>query len=108
MKLSKENLRFALWHASDREDDAFARAVVALAHDTLEIEGYERNEWTRFDPDDPKTFPTRKDGRILIVHHYWAGKSNIDFLTFNHSFWWGHHITHWRPLPKPPTETEEK
>lgn len=57
MKLSKESLHEILFEASmSIYDDAY-NAGVALETDTLEIEGYERAEWIKFDPHDESTFP---------------------------------------------------
>lgn len=77
MKLSKEELKDLLnarieWHLDNAEflrsqglsgkknDDLcekYEAFLNKLEDGTLEIEGYERSEWTRLDPDDPKTYP---------------------------------------------------
>ena len=77
-------------------------------NDALEIEGYERvPAWVRFDPNDPKTFPPEST-RVQVFD-----KESEDILTAKYDYdsneWslsWCM-ITHWRPLPVPPVETEE-
>lgn len=110
MKLGKEDLRFALW-----------KTFRADANE-LEIEGYVRADhfadaekmlWTKFDPNDPKTFP--KDDESVLVYYdgeiVWLEAHVCDgYCTFFSPEWNPKmkHITHWRPLPKPPQETEER
>ena len=72
-----------------------------------EVDG-ERVQWTKFDPNDPKTFPpcggflgyvagtvVRSGRHPGETDEYFANKFSIK-----------NHLTHWRPLPKPPVETE--
>lgn len=90
--------------------DEFSAAVDEIDNGTLEIEGYERATWTKLNPNDSKTFPKRYP--VLILLNY--GGIDICTLFFDGKFQTGtidsyspNKITHWRPLPKPPTETEE-
>lgn len=125
MKLSKEDLRFALWRTmhADSDDDVFFKAMCALDAKTLEIEGYVRadhiadvskkvDEWTKFDPDNPATFPPV--GLYLYIEKVdeYSGLERMrigfrvhgdDKLFLDTSYF---EIKYWRPLPKPPTETE--
>ena len=72
-------------------------------------------KWTRFDPNDPKTFPPMYESVLFLV--YWKHfdpsmkigfYNNVEFQDEM-----GHYIRAfskilWRPLPKPPVETEEQ
>lgn len=91
---------FNLQHALEYEDD-------------IEIYGYEREGWIKLVPNEPKTFPPR--GQHFIA--YGAGHMNIMFrytsvaetdVEFVNRFFGRYGFTHWRPAPKPPTETESK
>lgn len=111
MKLSKEDLSYIFDCADD--PDSCVRGGLdmddvknAFIEGTLEIEGYERFKWTRFDPDDPKTFPPeltrvqvfdKESGEVLTAKY--------DYDSREWSLSWCM-ITHWRPLPKPPAESE--
>ena len=107
MKLSKNNLRRALYALIDvmisGSDEFVEKAIDSLDSNTLEIEGYERSEWTKFDKDDSTTFPPKGkflyfDGfGIAIGIHLQCEKKD----GFAHIY---RKITHWRPLPKPPQE----
>ena len=87
--------------------EEFSDAIDEIDNLKFEIEGYERSEWTKFDPDDSRTFPTKTDGSIVLIHFKYAGLNIVECAKFNFSWWTSAHVTHWRPLPKPPTETEE-
>lgn len=73
----------------------------ALENDMLDITGYDRGEWKRFNIDDPKTFPP-EDANYLVQFSY--GETEV-------ATWWNSferftiadhkHITHWRPLTPP-------
>lgn len=88
----------------------------ALKYKELEIEGYVREDhfrdatkmaggWTKFDSGNPKTFPEhgslvlmcRKDG-VVCFGHFFDGDEKRSY--------WGHEVTHWKPLPEPPVEME--
>lgn len=132
MKLSKDDLEFALGCAkshffdsansdypnkNDKDnEELFRNLECAAGNNTLEIEGYERVQWTKFDPNAPKTFPPKgafllvKDveddetgGTMRITAHglRWESR-NEDFATNNKD------LKYWRPFPKPPVETEGK
>ena len=78
----------------------------ALKNKELEIEGYERSGWIKFDPDDPKTFPP-KDINTLVHSKY--GNFNVMLFSENEKIikeYWVDFVTHWRPLPKPPVKEE--
>ena len=132
MKLSKDDLEFALGCAkshffdsansdypnkNDKDnEELFRNLECAAGNNTLEIEGYERVQWTRFDPNDPKTFPPlgefigyfidgryKENGFQFICHRE---ENDTDDLFAEHLIFGP--LTHWRPLPKPPVETEGK
>ena len=46
----------------------------ALEAGTLEIEGYERSQWVKFDPQNPNTFPEK--GEFILVCFYIADPSD--------------------------------
>jgi hypothetical protein len=115
MKLSKLTLEWLIYHAQHSDVAGYTELKIieeineALSDDTLEIEGYEKSEWIKFDPDNPKTFPPQTEEGYIIAYENETVATGI---------WWGAEkifisvprkkgITHWRPLPKPPTETEE-
>lgn len=123
MKLSKENLKLALHLAesyfaknlksyfnrqsfTDTElREVFDDCAKSLHENTLEIEGYERVQWTKFDPNDPKTYPPGGQDVILI------NRENFSMgYVFRGSVYCdkGFMPTHWRPLPKPPKTEVEK
>lgn len=114
MKLSKQQLSDIIYVPVIKDDlDRLAsEARAALEDGTLEIDGYSRNEWTKFDPSDRKTFPACDSGWFLIA----AQKSiepptftmmtelateelleeiRNDIVKFNLN-------VYWRPLPPPP------
>lgn len=118
MKLSKESLHEILFEASMSIYDDSYKAGVALETDTLEIEGYERAEWVKFDPHDESTFPACNSEWFLIA----AQKSlkpptftmmaeratqtlleeiRRDIIKFRLN-------VYWRPLPPPPGKEEVK
>ena len=107
MNISKRELADILYDAADFDasnEQAFD-VIRELLAGTLEIEGYERRGWTKFDSGNPKTFPEhgslvlmcRKDG-VVCIGHFFDGDEKRSY--------WGHEVTHWQPLPKPPAETE--
>ena len=125
MKLSDKDLHYALWCAENHTGNSlYTEAMADLEDGTLEIEGYIRedhfadaskmvDEWVKFDPDDPKTFPpcsapvfgepafyfVRINGQTQIAE--WDN-DYVAFLIDDHEA-----ITHWQPLQEPPKETEE-
>lgn len=109
MKLSKDDLFYIFDCADDPDQHVQGELDMndiknALIEDDLEIEGYERVQWTRFNPNDPNTFPPKKDGRMFMVHQIYNGESIFNIATSN-TYWWGKcNVTHWRPLP-PPVES---
>ena len=82
--------------------DEFSDIIDEIDNGKLEIEDYERVQWTRFDVDNPKTFPPDID-EYLVRYSFgktgtekWEGE-NLGFVSSDRR-----HITHWLPLPKPP------
>lgn len=117
MKLNKEEL-IELMYAVGTEfgsydDKIKAEAIIkALKDNDLEIEGYERSEWIKFDPNDPKTIPP-KNTVVLLTIQGLPLEDNI--CTWRTNLQERHNacglpgiFTHWRPLPNPPVETEKK
>ena len=86
--------------------DEFSDIIDEIDNGKLEIEDYERVQWTRFDANDPSTFPPKTDEYIVAID----GRSTSTTRKFSveyAEFFSPEKITHWRPLPKPPVETEE-
>lgn len=111
MKIRQLDLQSLLYQVNGLSVDhqIAMRVIRALENNALEIEGYERSEWMCFNPNDPKTYPPKGwflgyvAGTIVqLLRHpeetdeYFANKFSIK-----------NHLTHWRPLPKPPVETEK-
>ena len=87
--------------------DEFSDIIDEIDNGKLEIEDYERVQWTRFDVDNPKTFPPDID-EYLVRYSFgktgiekWEGK-NLGFVSSDRRY-----ITHWLPLPKPPQEEKK-
>lgn len=81
----------------------------SLKKDELEIEGYERVKWHKFDPNDESTFPPENGEYLVLLYgkivraEWWRAL----FMLNDHK---NRLITHWRPrptLPPPHVETEE-
>ena len=77
----------------------------SLWKDELEIEGYERSQWVKFDPEEVDTFPPH--GHYLCVSSnggevdvaYRGDKCTDEiFASLPHS------MEYWRTLPNPPVE----
>lgn len=99
MKLSKNNLKTLLRHS------AWDDLAKACEDDTLEIEGYERVQWSRFDPKNTKTL-SKKFKRVLFSMDGVIMCGTIqDMLTAK---WRGAEQIYWRQSPKPPAEREEQ
>lgn len=77
----------------------------SLWKDELEIEGYERSEWNKFDPEDVDTFPP--PGHYLCVSSN-GGEVDVayrgDKCTDEIFASLPHDMRYWRPLPNPPKE----
>ena len=109
MKLSKKSLETIIRGAIDMEGEShFAFHVLeSLRNDCLEIEGYERSGWTKFDPNDPKTFPP-KNGNYLVVYFdeirivEWY---NTFFIAEgSKSYVFSDCVSYWMPLPEMPNK----
>lgn len=118
MKLSKRALMNALILATEKTASlVFAGAQNALQDGTLEIEGYSRkdhlrdttkmvDEWTRFDPNDEATYP-QETAEYIVALDGFAFAQAVAFYESDNAFDTDEVVTHWRPLPKRPTEQEE-
>ena len=133
MKLNKITFQWLIYHALHSDTAGHAELKIieeiekALSEDTLEIEGYERkdhfrdaakmvDEWTKFDPNDPTTFP--KEGTPVLFISYnpidkWGMLAEIasddvidNWKNISRLF----SSVFWREVkfPKPPVETEEE
>ena len=119
MKLSKKQLTdFIVGSMRDNGENGWGSgdehsALEALRTDSLEIEGYERSGWTRFNPKDPSTRPPKGQhfiaygsGYMSVIFRYSSETETDEKFANRFSVRYG--FTHWRPLPNPPVETEEK
>jgi hypothetical protein len=116
MKLSRKQLEdFIVGSMRDNGENGWGSeeeraALEALRNDSLEIEGYTRDKWTRFDPKDPKTFPPIDTTVLLTVQgRYdvictWRTCANERQIAFGLP----RPFTHWRPLPPPPGKEEQQ
>ena len=115
MKLSKDDLSFALDCAKQyfydslnsdypgkddlKNAELFRDLEQEADKDALEIEGYERSKWTRFNPNVPKTFPPENETvDTYCSGHYLSTSFCYRFI----SKWWTESTIYWRPLPPPP------
>jgi hypothetical protein len=96
--------------------EELSRAVEEIDAGKVEIEGYERSEWVKLNPDDKSTFPTAGqrvliwcEGEVCIAYAYIDDIPGQDpccvFATPKLS--WHGEVTHWRPLPQPPKAKEK-
>lgn len=103
MKLRDKDLHYALWCAERHTGNSmYEEAMADLDDGILDIEGYERVEWVKFDWNDKSTLPedfpclVAFDGGIEICIGFRG-----DFIDiFGEAF--DKRITHWRALPKHP------
>ena len=103
MKLSKQQLSDIIYTPviKDELDRLASEARAELEAGTLEIEGYERSEWTCFDPNDPKTFPPEY---VSLLYTY-KGKTFVgDSEDVSRDYLFNDRHTYWRPMPNPPQE----
>lgn len=116
MKLNRKQLEdFIVGSMRDNGENGWGSeeeraALESLRNGTLEIEGYERSQWRRLDPKNPKTFPE-------IEKHFLAYVFGTMTVMFRHSietdekfinrFSIRYGLTHWRPLPPAPGKEED-
>jgi hypothetical protein len=107
MKLSNKDLHYALWCAEKHTGNSlYDEAMADLDEGVLEIEGFERVQWTKFDPKDESTFPDNlttvlvcyRNGKVHEEFHWTKGEFGVNTGPTT--------ITHWRSLPPPPVESE--
>lgn len=89
-----------------------------LTENGLEIEGYERAQWTKFDPNDPKTLPACNSEWFLIAAQKTLEPPTFTMMAERATQTLLEEIrrdtikfrlnVYWRPLSKPPVEQEEK
>lgn len=103
------------WQTEYGDEDGIKEATRlcdAIQEDNFEIEGFERVQWTKFDPHNPVTFP--KDSERVLVYdadgyvyevYAWilSGGTKCEFYTGERV-----QITHWRPLPEPPVNNKKE
>jgi hypothetical protein len=80
MKLSKLTLEWLIYHAQHSKVAGVTELMIlekineALSDNTLEIDGHERSQWVKFDPQNPNTFPEK--GEFILVCFYIADPSD--------------------------------
>ena len=114
MKIRQLDLQSLLYQVNGLSVDhqIAMRVIRALENNALEIEGYERSDWTRFDPKDLKTIPP--SGGFLGYFTGQCGDKYQDVHFRNNEYtdeefatrMVYHKLTHWRPLPNDPVEKE--
>ena len=114
MKLTKSDLFFifdsvdALSEKGSYQAEELAEnAYSALYQNELEIEGYHRTEWIKFNPNDPKTFPPVGAHFIFFQGceegHDYIGIGNRNEEDTDNAFASRAiypYMTHWLPVPK--------
>lgn len=119
MKLRKEEFEEVLMEAAHHTANIRGGRCVeihdAFIHNNLEIEGYEKSEWIKYDMRDPKTFPPvdkylllAQNERILGVYVPFPEWIVVDWRCVGELKYKGETVTHWRPLPPPPGKEEGK
>lgn len=96
MKIRQLDLQSLLYQVNGLSvDHPVAMGIIrALEYNTLEIEGYERVEWIKFDPNNPKTFPPKTDEYIVAIE----GRSTSTTRKYSAEyleFFAPEKITHW-------------
>lgn len=113
MKLNKNTLQWLIYHAlhsnvaGHAELNLIEEIDEALKDDTLEIEGYEKSEWIKFDRGNPDTYPPRNQhiiayspGHISTLYCFSKEAETDEQFANNFSVRYG--FTHWKPGPKAP------
>ena len=93
-------------------------AVDEIDNLKFEVEGFERVQWVKFDPDDPKTFPPKNECLDVFEQHTKHKWRAVNMFT--ELYWqrvveeWSINVNsrgytiYWRPLPPPPGKEEQK
>lgn len=86
--------------------EEFSDAVNEIDNLKFEIEGYERVEWTRFDPKDEATYPTK--GKF-IGYGGFKGEPEGSFFGYNYDnestkSTYAEVLKYWKPAPQPPKQ----
>lgn len=108
MKLSSQQLADALYYAYNGSlqgtNEEYLDAMEAHEADALEIEGYERVQWVKFDPNDKSTRPGMNT-RVLVWldNNIFCGRFR-DFEVEFSRYGEGVKTVYWRPLPPPPVK----
>lgn len=106
MKISKQHLSDIIYVpvVGDEFDKLASDARAALEAGTLEIEGYEKIQWVKFDPNNESTFPPR-EGMYLVCRgvepYFREAKFYGEKVGFGDTC-----VILWRPLPKLPLEID--
>ena len=67
----------------------------------------EQTKWTKYDPNDPSTHPQKRlDWLVFTRNGNFFVMPAPDTEEIKHG--WDMCVTHWRPLPKPPVEMENR
>ena len=112
MNLTKNDLFFLLESidaTSDSENGSYQAEMLAeetrsaLYRNELDIEGYARVEWIKFDPKNPKTFPTKNGNYLVVFYDEIRIAEWYDiFFTDPESKPFNDCVFYWMPLPEMP------
>lgn len=114
MKLSKLTLQWLVHHALHSDVAGYTEFKIvkeieeALENGTFEIEGYQRDKWIKLNRNNKKTFPPKGEFLGCFITGYRAiciredEESDEEFASEERY----PGLAYWRPLPKPPIETE--
>ena len=112
MNLTKDELYFLLESidalsekGSYQAEELAENAYSALYHDELEIEGYEKVEWVKFDQNDPKTYPAESgDYIVYLLDEGYPMPVYAAWFNDSHKFSATLPVSHWRKMPLPPVK----